>query len=286
MKKNKALYYFINLFFLILTIIFIIKKDLINFKQFNNPITLIVLVLIFIIIQLFKFFRLYVISLEENIKSVDLFKIYTTSLFVNICLPYKIGEFYRMYLIGNKNKHYLNGIIIVLMDKFFDAIVLSIMLIAISLINKVEIQTITMLIILFLVLFFIIFTTFESTYTYLNTFFITKKENKNSVYALKMLEEVNNIYLSAKKMIRGRFPLLFLLTFVSWGFEILFMELTAKFYNIKMSSLAISNYLNDAFFGGKNIILSIYVSIGIISIMGILIIMYIKKLGDKIKCKK
>ena len=286
MKKNKALYYFINLFFLILTIIFIIKKDLINFKQFNNPITLIVLVLIFIIIQLFKFFRLYVISLEENIKSVDLFKIYTTSLFVNICLPYKIGEFYRMYLIGNKNKHYLNGIIIVLMDKFFDAIVLSIMLIAISLINKVEIQTITMLIILFLVLFFIIFTTFESTYTYLNTFFITKKENKNSVYALKMLEEVNNIYLSAKKMIRGRFPLLFLLTFVSWGFEILFMELTAKFYNIKMSSLAISNYLKDAFFGGKNIILSIYVSIGIISIMGILIIMYIKKLGDKIKCKK
>lgn len=269
-----------------LTVFYIIEKRLIEFKQFSNLVTLAILIIIFIIIQLFKFARLYAISMEENIKSTDLFKIYIVSLLANICLPYKIGEFYRIYLIGNKNKHYLNSIIIVLIDNFFDAIVLSIMLLTMSLINKVEIQTITILIILFFILFVIIFTTFESTYTYLNTFFIMKKEDKRSVYALKMLEKINDIYLSSKKMIKSRFPLLFLLTFASWGFEIIFMKLSTKFYGIKMSLQDISNYLNDAFFGWKNNILSIYISVGIISIVGTLIIIYIKKLGEKIKCKK
>lgn len=286
MKKNKIYYYFINLFFLAITIFFIIKNGLFKIEQFSNIKVLISLVLIFIVIHLFKFFRLYVIALEENMKTVDLFKKYIISLFVNICIPYKVGEVCRMYLIGNKNKHYVNGIIIVLMDKFFDAIVLSIMLVTISIINKAEIQSITILIILFLLLCFIVFVTFESTYNYLNTFFITKKENKKSIYALKMLEKINDIYLSSKKTIRGRFPLLFLLTLISWGLECLFVQLTAKFYNIEMNSLAILNYLNDAFFGGDNNILSIYISTGIISIVGILIIIYIKKIGDRILCKK
>lgn len=286
MKKNKIYYYFINLFFLAITIFFIIKNGLFKIEQFSNIKVLISLVLIFIVIHLFKFFRLYVIALEENMKTVDLFKKYIISLFVNICIPYKVGEVCRMYLIGNKNKHYVNGIIIVLMDKFFDAIVLSIMLVTISIINKAEIQSITILIILFLLLCFIVFVTFESTYNYLNTFFITKKENKKSIYALKMLEKINDIYLSSKKTIRGRFPLLFLLTLISWGLEYLFVQLTAKFYNIEMNSLAILNYLNDAFFGGDNNILSIYISTGIISIVGILIIIYIKKIGDRILCKK
>ena len=86
--KNK-IYYLINIFFLAISILFINYTGIFQMKftiyQF------LVLILIFLIIHILKFFKIYLILLEEKIPLRVMARLYIKTTFVSTVLPYKTG---------------------------------------------------------------------------------------------------------------------------------------------------------------------------------------------------
>ena len=60
-------------------------------------------------------------------------KVYIKTAFVNLLIPFKLGEIYRMYAYGYKIKSYSKGVITIIVERYFDALVLLALLLLLSL---------------------------------------------------------------------------------------------------------------------------------------------------------
>lgn len=276
MKNKKTLYYLINLIFLVVSLIFINYTDIFGMLSFSIM-ELLTLILICIVIHFFKFIRIYFILLEEKISLKKMLKIYIKTSFVSTILPFKIGETFKMYSYGHEIKNYPKGIFAVLIDKFFDALVLCAILIPYGLIKEGKVYGLAGIMLLFILAILIIFIAFEGTYYYLNKFFIINGKTKKSIYALDVIEKIKKIYISAKEMIRGRQLILLALTVVSWIIESVFVYILSIFMKNNINFSVIINYINDGFFGINNILFNKYIYLCTSIFLVIIIIMYAKK---------
>lgn len=272
--KNK-MYYIINIFFLVTSMLFINYTGILEMRF--TILQLLALVLIFLIIHSFKFLKIYLILLEEKISLKVMAKLYIKTAFVSTVLPYKTGELFKMYTYGNEIKNYTKGIIAVLVDKFFDALILGLILVPYGLLVNGKVPKVGIVMLVFFLIALIVYMCFENTYYYLNKFFILKNQTKKSVIALKVLEKAREVYIKTKEMVRGRYLLLLILTAVTWMFESIFIYVMAKFMNIKTEFITITNYISDAFFGINNVLFNNYIYICTVIFLIMTIIIYINK---------
>ena len=272
--KNK-MYYVINIFFLVTSMLFINYTGILEMRF--TILQLLALVLIFLIIHSFKFLKIYLILLEEKISLKVMAKLYIKTAFVSTVLPYKTGELFKMYTYGNEIKNYTKGIIAVLVDKFFDALILGLILVPYGLLVNGKVPKVGIVMLVFFLIALIVYMCFENTYYYLNKFFILKNQTKKSVIALKVLEKAREVYIKTKEMVRGRYLLLLILTAVTWMFESIFIYVMAKFMNIKTEFITITNYISDAFFGINNVLFNNYIYICTVIFLIMTIIIYINK---------
>lgn len=272
--KNK-IYYVINIFFLVTSILLINYTGIFEMKFAIWQ--LLILVLIFLVIHTFKFLKIYLILLEEKIPLRTMAKLYVKTAFVSTVLPYKTGELFKMYTYGNEIKNYAKGIIAVLVDKFFDALILCLILVPYGLIMNGRIPKVGLIMLIFFVIALLVYVCFENTYYYLNKFFVLKNQTKKSVLALNILEKAQEIYIKTKEMIRGRYLLLLILTSITWAFESIFIYVMACFMNIKTEFMTITNYISDAFLGINNILFNNYIYICTVIFLVMTIIIYINK---------
>lgn len=283
MKNRNMLYYIINLIFLLLTVFFINYTDIINMKIL--PMQIVALIVICVGIHFVKFVRIYFILLEEKISFKRMLKIYIKTAFVSIVFPFKIGEIFKIYSYGEEIDNYPKGIISVVIDKLFDAIVLCTVLIPYELTNGGEISILAVVMLIFIVIILVVAFAFEGTYYYLNKFFIINGKSKKSIYALSMIEKVKNVYENAKDMLRGRILILLGLTIISWLMETGFLYVISNFMNINIQLGDVVNYINDAFLGVSNVLFNKYVYICALMFLAIIILIYAKKIiagGKKI----
>ena len=272
--KNK-MYYVINIFFLVTSMLFINYTGILEMKF--TILQLLALVLIFLIIHSFKFLKIYLILLEEKIPLKVMAKLYIKTAFVSTVLPYKTGELFKMYTYGNEIKNYTKGIIAVLVDKFFDALILGLILVPYGLLVNGKVPKVGIVMLVFFLIALIVYMCFENTYYYLNKFFVLKNQTKKSVVALKVLEKAREVYIKTKEMVRGRYLLLLILTAVTWMFESIFIYVMAKFMDIKTEFMTITNYISDAFFGINNVLFNNYIYICTVIFLVMTIIIYINK---------
>ena len=275
MKKDNIVYNFINAFFLLGAILLIYYSGILEMNF--SALQLISLIGIFLLIHTLKFIRIYFILLEERIEFKRMIKLYIKTTFVSVIYPYKIGELFKMYAYGNEISNYPKGIISVLIDKFFDAIILCIIIIPYGLIASESISMVSVILLIFIVLVSIIYFTFNSTYYYLNKFFIIKNKNKKGLIVLNILEKLNGIYKSTKELLKGRTLLLIILTFFIWLLEAVLIYFMSYYMNIKANLLTIFNYINDAFFGTNNVFVNNYVYLCTAIFLIIIVLMYFKK---------
>ena len=283
MKNKNVVYYTINLIFLALTILFIKYNDIIN-MQFT-PFQILVLIFICVCIHFIKFIRIYFILLEEKIPFKRMLKIYIKTAFVSIVFPFKFGELFKIYSYGEEINNYPKGIISVVVDKLFDAIVLCAILIPYELINVGRLSILAIVMLIFIITILAISMAFEGTYYYLNKFFIINGKSKKSIYALSLIEKFKNVYKNAKDMLRGRILILLGLTIISWLMEAGFLYVISNFININIQLGDVVNYINDAFLGGNNVLFDKYVYICAVLFLAIIVLMYTRKIiagGKKI----
>lgn len=205
-----------------------------------------IIIVVFLVIHLLRMFRLYILLVEEKMPIKEFIKLYMKTTIVNTVIPFKLGEFYKMICYGKKLKSYSAGISLVWIDRFFDSVILIILVIVASAFKMISpIYVILSLFILFSIL---IYLTFENTYKYFNLLVLEKGKSKRSKIYLEIIDETKKIYKKAKNMIKYRsVPVIFLSALI-WVFEYLIAYLTIEqLFNMDFSLSIFTNYINDVF---------------------------------------
>ncbi len=216
--------------------------------QINSEdiIVIAIIIVVFLAIHLLRMFRLYILLVEEKMPIKEFIKLYMKTTIVNTVIPFKLGEFYKMICYGKKLKSYSAGISLVWIDRFFDSVILIILVIVASAFKMISpIYVILSLFILFSIL---IYLTFENTYKYFNLLVLEKGKSKRSKIYLEIIDETKKIYKKAKNMIKYRsVPVIFLSALI-WVFEYLIAYLTIEqLFNMDFSLSIFTNYINDVF---------------------------------------
>ena len=277
MLKNRVLYYLINLVFMVAALCFIDYGMLPNI-HFEWPMVIGVIML-FLLIHAARFMRMYLVLLEDLIRPRRFLQLYIKTTFVSSLIPFKIGEVYKMYCYEEETDNTLKGIMSVLIEKYFDAMVLCMFMVPYAIINRV-LSPLLVILLVFMICVIVVYFSFGSTYKYLNKFLICRATGRKSLLFLRMLEFGNKTYEEVKNTLKGRFVLLLFLSIIAWISEgLLFTMINAGDGGVSFG--AIFNYVNDVFLGVANAAFGYYSAMLVAMFLIVLIVLYGRKyLGD------
>jgi hypothetical protein len=262
--KNKIILYTIRM--IEITTLFIIVKSILEFSinskiidslnktlNFNFILILVLLVTLYILIHLIRMFRIYILLVEEGKKVKDFIKIYLKSTFVNNILPFKLGEIYIILSFGRALKNIKNGVILTLLNRFFDALILlSMLFINLLIYGQYGDYKVYIFLFLFIFIVTIMYISFESTFKYFNKLILTRSKRNIGVTYLKILDNCKEMFNDVKNMVRGRGIILLSLSALIWFLEYNFVKLIFIIFNANFSYNEFIWYINNAFFGIYN----------------------------------
>ena len=283
-KKNKKktfeikiLNYIFFIFIVIASIFFI--KNILRYKYVKyNLKYLIMFVLLYLISHIFRFIRFFMIYIEEKKTLKELINVYLSFTYVNYFMPFKLGEIFKVLEISYMLNSFEKGIIGVWIDRFFDTLILTIILIlGIGFKQFIDSMLIIYLLVFLLTSLFF-YLCFNYTYSYANRIILTKSVTKKGIYILKFIEQTKKIYRYARYLLKGRIALLFFISILVWYFEILSYNLFAKAFGFKFKFLMIPEILSFKLFESVEVIKISYIIfvIGIISVINRIKVRFLK----------
>ena len=282
--KSKFLYALINSLFLlsgILCFCGFLQDFSVSFFSTNY---FILLISFAGVIYLLKAFRLYFLFAGNGIELFKFLKVYSKTTFVNIMLPFKIGEIFRFYCFGNLTKNYMKGLLIILLERFID--IFSIFIVVFVSILFGEKYGGNLLKFLFVIEFILLFfyLIIPGMVDYWKNYFIKSNSSKRHYTALVFVENLKIVFKEINILAKGRFVPILLISIVTWSLEFLLLVLTNKFF-INSSEKQISDYLNSTLLGNSfpllNNFLIISAFIMILSFLSVSFIQFVKNIGDK-----
>ena len=283
-KKNKKktfeikiLNYIFFIFIVIASIFFI--KNILRYKYVKyNLKYLIIFILLYLISHIFRFIRFFMIYIEKKKTLKELINVYLSFTYVNYFMPFKLGEIFKVLEISYMLNSFEKGIIGVWIDRFFDTLILTIILIlGIGFKQFIDSMLIIYLLVFLLTSLFF-YLCFNYTYSYANRIILTKSVTKKGIYILKFIEQTKKIYRYARYLLKGRIALLFFISILVWYFEILSYNLFAKAFGFKFKFLMIPEILSFKLFESVEVIKISYIIfvIGIISVINRIKVRFLK----------
>ncbi len=230
-----------------------IIDDFNNIFTENNFLNILFLITLYCLIHAIRIFRIYILLVEDKKKVKDFIKIYFTSTFVNNVLPFKIGEIYMILSFSRALKNIKNGIVLILLNRFFDALILlALSIVPAFMYGEYSQYNIYVFLFVFIFVAISIYISFEGTYKYFNRLILTKSKRPRGVAYLNILDKFNEIYNDIKHMIRGRGTILFSLSAIIWILEYNFVKVILKIFNVPFDYKKFIQYIDNAFFGIYN----------------------------------
>lgn len=274
MKRN------ILLFFLMLSIIYYLFNFLYPFilKDINNKKFLFFLIIsiIILIIHFLKAIRFYFLTIDCKMSIKRFFLLYIKTTIISLVLPFKIGEFFRIYYYGKEMRNYKISMISVLLDRYFDTIPLLILLCISILISSKQFSWIIFLLSIFIVILTVCYLIFNSLYIYLNRFFIMNSFSRKGIKVLKVLKKLKQEKDYIQNALNNKIGLFLLISSISWILEYIllyYIAMTLKKFSLNVST----NYIISIFTGGDNFYSNIYRVISISYLIFIFFILCINK---------
>ncbi len=222
----------------------------------------------FLLVHFCKMMRLYLVLMEHGISFGRFVVMYLETTLVNLIIPFKIGEAFRILVISKETNHWQVGILSVLTDRFFDTLALCAILLPVDLYLYGEPGIITIVFLLVLLLIAICYLSVLPTYRYLNRYIIMRKHSSRSMAALSALDTIKEWFDFTTDLIKGRFALITMFSFFGWVFEIGTLTALARYFNIAFSTGDFIKYIQAIFAFGSSDILKEYTSTSIL-LMGI-----------------
>ena len=199
----------------------------------------------FAIVHFIKLMRMYLIVMEQHIPFKRFLPAYLRTTFVNLIIPYKLGEIYRIAVFSRITEGINVGFFSVLVDRFFDTLALIIMLLPFILLSGKTVSVPVVLLTIFLLIILFAYIMFPSAYGYLNHYIITSRDSKNSMAALKGLEKVNEWYMYVKRLVSGRYGILFLFSLAAWAFELVVLVGLAALFGAEFGADMFGDYISS-----------------------------------------
>ena len=231
---------------------YILLRNISSYSEFTDKMTIEnvlivgIIIMIFLLIHVLRMIRIYILLIEEKMPVRDFIKLYMKTTFINTVIPFKLGEFYKMISYGEKLKSFSAGLSLVWIDRFFDSLILLILIILSTQFNIYS--PICIILVLFIVFSVLTYLTFENTYRYFNLLVLEKGRSKRSILYLEGINESKKVYKKAKNMIRYRSVALMLLSTLIWGLEYLLANLTlSRLFNMNFNLSIFTDYINDVF---------------------------------------
>ncbi|MBQ8527275.1 MAG: flippase-like domain-containing protein [Lachnospiraceae bacterium] len=218
----------------------------------------IVIVLGFMAVHLFKMARLYLVLMEHKISFGRFILLYFRTTFINLIIPFKLGEVYRVEEIARETRVWQVGLLSVLVDRYFDTVALFMLLLPFDLFFRGQLSVITVVFLAIIVIVALLYLAVPSSYTYLNRYLIMKKSSSRSLAALKSLDVVKKWYDFAKDLISGRYALIVAASLMGWISEVVALKALASFKGLQFGFGDFASYIEAIFMNGNSQILTIY----------------------------
>lgn len=243
--KNVKIYNRVNVAVLTVTLLFFFINYRDSYIIFLNQSALKNLLLMgtVILVHAIKSFRLYFVLYGTEGQYKEYLKTYCKATSVGIILPFKLGEIFRMYCYGLQESNILRGIVVVVLDRFFDTSALVTMIFGAKFILGGHAGVIQYFLLLFLVITMIIYYVFPGMSKFWKKFFLKSKASKNKLWGLKNIETLQGIYTEIENIVKGRGIILYFLSFWAWIVEIGCIVICNGSETFSNITYMISNYL-------------------------------------------
>ncbi len=216
------------------------------------------IILGFFVIHFLKMLRLYFVLIEQKIGLLRFAKVYFKTTFVNMMIPFKLGEIFRIYCFSHETKLMQVGILCVVLDRFFDTVGLLLLIIPLEVFMLGKVSLLTGLLLTGIVVMLFIYLVFSPTYYYLNKFLIVNTTSRRSITLLHALEQVKLWFDYIRQLIKGRYAVILLISLMGWAAEAGVLFLLALLLGRDFTLNSYISYLQAIFSTGENWLLSCY----------------------------
>lgn len=209
-----------------------------------NNITLIILFISsFLLVHLFKMVRLYLVLIEQKIPFGKFVGIYLETTCINLIVPFKLGEIYRVCRLALETKKLILGLLTVLADRFFDIVSLLLLIFVMRGMGATQ-GTMTLLILgSVIVIMAVAYLSFPGAYRYLNGYIMKNRHSKKALFMLRTLEGMNEWHEYIQQLVRGRSAFIIIASIMGWIFEGIALVLLARIMNITYGINELAEYI-------------------------------------------
>jgi len=189
--------------------------------------------------HLLRITRLYIIFIEKKFSFVQLLKVYTVTAWVSLVIPFKLGEIFRISEFSKMCRSFKMGFVSIWVERFFDSLLLVIIFISIIIYTDTVPYVLLLILVLFILFTLFIFLSFPISYTYTKQLALSQSQSNKGLHLLEFLESLKHYYSFAKKLVRGRFAVLFCITTIIWLVEcvVLFLVVRSIFIEYDLGHL-------------------------------------------------
>ena len=221
-----------------------------------------------VLVHFIKGLRLYLAVYGLNISKFMHTELYLRVTPISVILPFKLGEFFRMYCYGAELGSMLKGIVIILLDRFMDTAALVTVLLLFCLQSGGLLSGVAYVLIIFLVFMISAYFVFPGLHSFWKKYLLQAAATENKLRMLKLLEAVEAVYREITLVTRGRGALLYFLSLLAWGAEI---GSFAIVYGKGEENIggSISEYLSGALGGSMSEELSRFVFISVVVLLAL-----------------
>lgn len=243
---------------------------------------IIILLMGFLLVHLVKMMRLYLIVLDREVPVARFVPGYLRTTLVNMIIPFKLGEIYRVYVFYRISGGFKTGFFSVLIDRFFDTLAIVLILLPYQLLISRTVTIPVCLLTVFLVTIVFAYMIFSSTYSFLNRYIITTKSSKQSIWVLKVLEVLSEAYEYVKNLVKGRYGIMMLMSIVAWILEIVVLAIFARIVGERFNVADFGAYIESIITGRTYSLKNQYSIFGIcvmavLTVISLIVYMFILK---------
>ena len=235
---------------------------------------ILLIVIGFAAVHLFKMARLYLVLMEHKISFVRFVLLYIRTTFINLIIPFKLGEIYRAEEIARETKVWQVGVLSVLVDRYFDMTALLLLLVPFDIFFRRGLSPITLVLLLLIVVVALLYMAIPSSYAYLNRYLIIKRSSPRSMAALKGLDVIKNWYDFTKNLITGRSPLIVIASLMGWAGEVLTLKALASYKGLSFVLGDFASYIEAIFMNGNSPVLVMYTGATAFAFLGLTVLGY------------
>lgn len=231
MINNNYTNLIVNCLVSIITILcFYMQYNIKKIIESTDIILFIIIIVAFILINTMKCFRLYLEIYGNNISIKDYISFFIKVTPVSNVIPWKLGDIYRCYCLGNILNNNLKGTIIIVFDRFVDT--LGLLTISAFVLLKGEYFRFFYILLIFCVLLGALYYSFPGVSSFWIDYLIREKSSNNTLVLLKFIKKIKIIYEEIRSVVKGRGLVLYIISCIAWLVELLLTYIIVYIYNI------------------------------------------------------